>query len=215
MAVVAFLRPEHSPPLGEIAIGPTESEIRLRIYGSFLSRFFLAALLFHAIQAAAIEVSLFAHFRWGIVAGEVNGEMIFNIWSPLDFVSDDQTSSLFHPKFYPLSTCLLASPILIFQQLPFALFLWFLSRLFGLYAQGKIFGNQDAFIMRKISYSLVAMGLLPLPLFPLAHWLGIYSHGFVLNMSMLSCVFLGLVLLAIAHVLEIGSLMRREQEGIL
>jgi Protein of unknown function (DUF2975) len=215
MAVVSFVRPDHPCPAVPAARVPDEAEIRLKIYGRLLSRCFLVLFALFVFQVAGCVLSLFLHFRSGIVVGELDGTLSFYSWSPLDYVSLSLEGDRFQPHDFPFHVCLLVAPLLIVVASPIALFLWFLFRLFGLYSEGQIFKAQNTLVMRRLGHAMMAWGYMPILCMPVFHWIGVARPTFAVTKEMLMSVFLGLVLLAISHVMEIGWRIQKEQEEII
>jgi hypothetical protein len=216
MTVVSFARPNTPPP--RIAAPrdkiPDEAKIRLRIYGRLLSRCFLLVFALFIVQVAGCILSLFLHFRSGIVVGNVDGNLSFYSWSPLDYVSLALGNSSFHPEDFPTFTCFLVTPVLLVAASPIALVLWYLFRLFDLYAKGQIFKAKNTLIMQRLGHCMMACGYMPILCLPIFHWIGVIRPAFVITKEMLMSIFLGLVLLAISRVMEIGWRIQKENEEI-
>ena len=216
MAVVAFVRPEAGAGAGPVApsrrAGSGGAEGRLRLYGRGMRLCFLLVLALWASLLAGCLLSLFLRFESGIVVGEVDGSIAFRFWPPVDYFSPQHALS---PHFvrhaYPLPARAVYAIVLIVASAPFCGALASLARLFGLYVSP---GRNPA-ALRRPGHCVRATGWAPVLLGPVAHAAGVLKPVTGVTDGMIACVLLGLVLLAISHVMEIGRRIRQEQEEIL
>jgi len=177
---------------------------------------FLFVLALWVILQVGCVLSLFLHFRSGIVVGTIDGSLAFKFWPLIDYFAPTHAlSHEFSPHVFPLHVSIACSAILIMASVPFCAALLYLAQLFNLYLHGEVFSQRNAIVMRRIGHSIMATGYSPLLLGPLAHTIGVLKPITGLTDAMIAFVFLGLVLLAISHVMEIGQRMQQDQEEIL
>lgn len=220
MNVVAFVRPEPDrdvAPAGapgrEVA---SEAEARLRLYGLAMKFCFMVVLASWVALQIGCVLSLFLHFRSGIVVGTIDGSIAFRFWAPIDYLAPAHALAReFSPKVFPVSVSIAFTMILAVASVPFCASLSYLAQLFALYSRGKAFTRRNATVMRRLGHSIMATGYSPFLLGPIAHMIGVLRPVTGLTDKMIAFVFLGLILLAISHATEIGQRMQQDQEAIL
>ena len=221
MPVLAFVRPEPSPftetTMAVPAATPTgQAENRLRFYGRVMQLCFVVVLAAWLICQTGCLLSLFLQFHSGIVAGTIDGTLAFKFWPLLDtFSRNHAVSGAFIPHAFPRTTAIGYTIILVTASVPFCASLLLLSRLFHFYAQGEVFTQRNATIMRRIGHCIMATGYSPLLLGPAAHAIGVLKPVTGMTQAMIAFILLGLLLLAMSHVMEIGQRMHQDQEGFL
>ncbi len=220
MAVVAFVRPQASLVAEAVGVAGCaefgEAENRLRLYGRAMRLCFIFVLAAWLILQTGCLLSLFLHFQFGIVAGTVDGTIAFKFWPLIDdFNPDHGVSNAFSPHIFPLSVEIFYAIILMIASVPFCASLLYLAKLFSLYSRGEVFTPHNATVMRRIGHSIMATGYSPLLLGPFAHWIGVLRPVTGMTGGMITFVFLGIVLLAISHVMDIGQRIKQDQEDIL
>lgn len=219
MTVIAFVRtgPDHAMPAD--ATGRAEearAELRLRRYGVMMKFCFIAVLAFWVALQVGCVLSLFLHFRSGIVVGTVDGTVAFRFWAPLDYLACAHAFSReFAPTLLPPEVAVGFTMILIVASVPFCASLAYLAQLFGAYSKGEVFTRTTASVMRRIGHSVMATGYSPLLLGPIAHMIGVLKPVTGVTDAMIAFVFMGLVLLAISHVMAIGQRLQQDQEDII
>ncbi len=220
MTVVAFAPPK--PSLAAEPVGVSEyaacgaAESRLRLYGLAMRFCFMLVLGTWAILQIGCLLSLFLHFQSGIVAGTINGTLAFKFWPPIDYFSPSHASaSAFVPHAFPTAVAIGYSLILFVASVPFCAALFYLAELFGRYSHGEVFTQRNATVMRRMAHSILATGYSPLLLGPLAHAIGVLRPITGITDAMIAFMLLGLILLAISHVMEIGKRLQQDQEAFL
>lgn len=220
MAVVAFVRPEPSrtsdleglPGCSELG----EAESRLRLYGCAMKFCFVFVLVSWVILEIACLLSLFLHFRSGIVVGTINGSLAFKAWPPIDYFSPNHPlSDAFVQHIFPTGVEVAFSCLFVVASIPFCTSLFDLVQLFNFYSQGKVFTQGTVVVMRRIGHCIMATGYSPLLLGPIAHAIGVLRPISGITDGMIAFFILRLILLAISHVIEIGQRMRQDLEEIL
>jgi hypothetical protein len=177
--------------------------------------FILILALWVMLQIGCL-MSLFLHFRSGIVTGTIDGTLAFKFWRPVDYFSPNHAlSGAFVPHVFPLGVEIGYSVILIVASVPFCASLFYLAELFDLYSRGEVFTRHIATMMRRIGHAIMATGYSPLLLGPVAHAIGVLKPISGITDGMIAFVVVGLSLLAISHVMEIGRRLRQDQEDIL
>ena len=218
MAVVAFVRPDPGPvPAPAYGVGADgAAESRLRVYGRAMRLCFLVVLaLWGSLQIGCL-LSLFLHFQAGIVAGIRDGTVAFKFWPMIEYFSPHyELKDGFSPHVFPLGVAIGYSLIMVIASVPFCASLLYLAKLFDLYSRREIFTQRTTSVMRRIGHSILATGYSPLLLGPFAHAIGVLKPVSGITEGMIAFVFVGLILLAISHVMEIGQRMRQDQEEIL
>ena len=218
MAVIAFVRPELAAAPADV-VGCADlagAKDRLRLYGRAMRLCFVIVLALWVILQIGSLLSLFLHFRSGIVAGTVDGTLAFRFWPPIDYFSPNHAlSRTFVPHVFPLSVAVGYAVILVIASVPFCAFLLFLARLFSLYSRGEVFTKRNTAFMKYVGHSCMATGYSPLLLGPAAHAIGVLKPVTGINDAMIALIFLGLILLAISHVMRMGQRLQQDQEGIL
>jgi uncharacterized membrane protein len=214
MAVVAFVRPEPATIAAPAQICPAESQLLL--YGRALSACFTTLLAVSLAVQTGCLLSLFLHFRAGIVAGTINGTVAFKFWPALDYFSPTHAlSSAFVPHIFPACVAIAYAMILLIASVPFCAALWYLARLFALYAHGEIFTPRTEAVMRRVGHAVLATGYSPFLLGPAAHAIGVLKPVTGVTNAMIACMLLGLILLAMSHVMAIGQRLQQDQESFL
>jgi uncharacterized membrane protein len=214
MAVIAFVRPE--PALMAAPAQSCPAQSKLRLYGRTLSACFLALLALWLAEQIGCLLSLFLHFHAGIVAGTINGTLAFKFWPALDdFSPTHALSNAFVPHIFPAPVAIAYALILLVASVPFCAALWYLARLFTFYAHGEIFTPRTEAVMRRIGHAVLATGYSPFLLGPFAHAIGVLKPVTGVTSAMIACVILGLILLAMSHVMAIGQRLQQDQEGFL
>ena len=220
MAVVAFVMSEPGRAAAPAGVRGCpefrEAESRLRVYGRAMRFCFIFVFSAWVILQIGCIFSLFLHFRSGIVVGTVDGTVAFKFWPLIDYFSPGHASSnAFIPHVFPPNVALCYAIILMVAAVPFCGSLLFLAKLFGLYSHGEVFTQRNTTVMRRIGHSMMATGYSPPLLGPLAHAIGVLKPVTGITDTMIAFVFLGLILLAISHVMEIGHRLRQDQEDII
>lgn len=219
MTVIAFVGSEPrlvaAPASGDSA-GAATAEARLRLYGRVVSVCFIVVLASWVAAQIGCLLSLFLHFRSGIVVGTIDGTIAFDVAPAIDILDPLRTASHgFSPKVFPTGVSIAFAVILIVASAPFCASLAFLARLFALYARGEVFTGRNARIVRRLGHCVLATGYSPLLLGPIAHLIGVLRPVTGVSRAMIACVLLGLVLLAISHVMTMGERLQQDQEAIL
>ncbi|MFS3133840.1 DUF2975 domain-containing protein [Gluconacetobacter sacchari] len=216
MVVVAFVRPD--PPISPQECPPprpTLTERRLRIYGRVLSMVAALAFSLNLVVDCGSAATLFFHFRHFIISGYYRGSTAVYCWSPLDMFDWEITGADFVPHDFPVGVALKLMPTLLIMSAVQLSFFWSLYQLFRLYAEGTVFGPRNTAAMRRMGAVLVAYGIAPMLLAPLEFAMNLVSRAIFLNGEILGYVFLGLVMMAIAHVMDIGRRIQQEQSEII
>ena len=216
MAVVAFVgsKPEVLGAPDGSADGKADG--RLRLYGRLMRLCFILILAAWVALQTGCLLSLFLHFRSGVVVGTIDGSLAFKFWPVVDYLVPTHASArAFSPKAYPLDVSVAFSSILIVASVPFCASLAFLAQLFTFYSRGEVFTRRNVIVMRRIGHSLAATGYSPFLLGPLAHMLGVLKPITGVTDGMIAFFFVGLILLAISHVMAIGQRLQQDQEDIL
>ncbi len=220
MAVVAFVTPE--PDNTARATKPAawtdagKAYGWLRIYGRTMKLCFIVVLASWLILQVGCLLSLFLHFRSGIVVGTIDGSLAFRFWPPIEYFAPTQAlAHEFSPRAYPKAASLLYAAILIIASVPFCTSLALLSQLFTYYARGEVFTQRNTIVMRRIAHSLMATGYSPFFLGPVAHMIGVLKPVTGVTDAMIGFFFVGLILLAISYVMTIGQRLQQDQEEIL
>ena len=220
MTVVEFVRSETSlvdapagfPQCADVC----EAANRLRIYGRAMRLCFIFILAVWGILQIGCLLSLLLHFRSGIVAGTIDGTVAFKFWPVIDYFSPNHAlSNAFLPHVFSLRVVIGYAVVLTIASAPFCASLLLLAKLFDLYSHGVVFTQQNARVMRRIGHSIMATGYSPLLLGPVAHAIGVLKPVSGITDAMIAFIVLGLILLAISDVMEVGQRMRQEQEDIL
>ena len=217
MTVVAFARPEPAI-VGEPAgpDNPDNADSKLRFYGRTMKFCFISVLASWVILQVGCLLSLFLHFRSGIVVGTIDGSLAFKFWPPIEyFVPTHALAHEFSPKSYPRAISIAFSAILIVASVPFCAALALLAQLFTSYSRGEVFTRRNAIVMRRIGHLLMATGYSPFLLGPVAHLLGVLKPLTGVTDGMIAFCFAGLILLAVSHVMTIGQRLQQDQEDIL
>ena len=220
MAIVAFVRPTPDIVTQQTGPGgrpePSNAYGRLRLYGRTMSFCFILVLASWIALQIGCLLSLFLHFRSGIVVGTIDGSLAFKFWPPIDyFASTHALAHEFSPKAYPQAVSVVFSAILIVASAPFCASLAFLTQLFAFYAKGEVFTERTVIVMRRIGHSIMATGYSPLLLGPAAHLIGVLKPVTGLTNAMIAFFLVGLILLATSHVMTIGQRLQQDQEEIL
>ena len=217
MAVVAFVRSEPEGVRASAGLaGVGKADRKLRLYGRTMKFCFIFVLAAWVALQIGCLLSLFLHFRSGIVVGMIDGSLAFKFWPPIDYLAPTHAlAHEFSPKVYPLAVSIAFSAILIVASVPFCAALGFLAQLFAFYSRGEVFTGRNAIVMRRIGHSLTATGYSPFLLGPLAHVLGVLKPITGVTDGMIAFFFVGLILLAISHVMTIGQRLQQDQEDIL
>ncbi len=219
MAVVAFVRPQPdivAKPAGPVGWSePGMAYGRLRLYGRAMKFCFIAVLASWVVLQVGCVLSLFLHFP-GIVAGTIDGSIAFKFWPPVEYFAP--THALAHefaPKVYPPAVSIVFAAILIVASVPFCAALGYLAQLFTFYSRGEVFTERNTIVMRRIGHSIMATGYSPLLLGPIAHLIGVLKPVTGVTDAMIAFFLVGLILLAISHVMTIGQRLQQDQEEIL
>ena len=220
MAVVAFVRPKPditAEPTGPAGWAkPGKAYGRLRLYGCTMKFCFIVVLASWVILQLGCLLSLFLHFRSGIVVGTIDGSIAFEFWPPIEYFAPTHAlAHEFSPKAYPRAVSIVFSAILIVASVPFCASLAYLAQLFTFYSRGEVFTERNTIVMRRIGHSMMATGYSPLLLGPFAHMIGVLKPVTGVTNGMIAFVFVGLILLAISHVMTIGQRLQQDQEDIL
>ena len=217
MAVVAFVRPEPEDVVASTGLACAgKAELKLRRYGRTMKFCFIFVLAVWVTLQIGCLLSLFLHFRSGIVVGTIDGSLAFKFWPPIDYLAPTHAlANEFSPRVYPLAVSIAFSAILIVASVPFCAALGFLAQLFAFYSRGEVFTGRNAIVMRRVGHSLTATGYSPFLLGPLAHMLGVLKPITGVTDGMIAFFFVGLILLAISHVMTIGQRLQQDQEDIL
>lgn len=220
MSVVAFVKPElRSPPEPRGAPGvahPGSAASRLRVYACGIRLCLKSVLALWGTLQIACLLSLFLHFRAGIVAGTVDGTLAFRYLPPLGYLAPNMSASAaFIPHAFPQWVALAYAAIAVIASAPFCAALHYLAELFELYAQGLVFTKRNTALVRRVGHLVMATGYLPLALGPFAHSIGILKPVTGVSVAMIGFIVAGLAVLAVSNVAEIGDQMRQDQEGIL
>jgi hypothetical protein len=220
MAVIAFVRPPPGLVLEPASVtGPAnigEAEKKLGLYGRAMRLCFISVLAGWVTLQAGCLLSLFLHFRSGIVAGTINGTIAFKFWPLIDYFSPTHAlSNAFLPHLFPTSVSIIYAAILIVASAPFCASLIYLAKLFDLYSRGEVFSQRNVILMGRIGHLIMATGYSPLVLGPIAHAIGVLRPISGLTNGMIACMVVGLILLAVSHVMEIGQHLQQDQEDIL
>lgn len=220
MAVVAFVRPEPEfidvPDSVPARVHVSEAEHRLRLYGRAMQLFFAIVFVGWMILQTGCLVSLFLHFRSGIVVGTIDGTLAFKFWPLLEYFSPNHAlSNAFIPHAFPLLVSIGYAVIFVIASAPFCASLLYLMELFSLYSKGEVFAQRNTTVMRRIGHSIMATGYAPLLLGPFAHDIGVLKPITGVTDGMIALIFVGLILLTISHVMDIGERLRQDQEDIL
>ncbi len=220
MPVVPFARsePDFIAPSASLSI-PSRfgtAENKLRAYGRAMRLFFGFVFAGWMILQIGCLLSLFLHFRSGIVVGEIDGTLAFKFWPLLNYFSPNHAlSNVFMPYDFPLLVSVSYAVIFVIASAPFCASLLYLMELFSLYSHGEVFARRNTTLMRRIGHSVMATGYAPFLLGPVAHEIGVLKPITGVTDGMIAFVFLGLILLAISHVMDIGERLRQDQEEIL
>ena len=174
MAVVAFVRPEPEPPSTALGPGgraePDEVDGKLRFYGRSMKFCFIFILTSWVSLQVGCLLSLFLHFRSGIVVGTIDGSLAFKFWQPIDYFAPTHALAReFILKAFPEDVSAAYSLILTAAAVPFCASLALLAQLFSLYSRGEVFTRRTATVMRRIGHSIMATGYSPFLLGPVAH----------------------------------------------
>ena len=220
MAIVAFVRLTPSVAVESVGVPGCldfgEAESRLRLYGRAMRLCFVLVLTAWVVLQIGCLLSLFLHFRSGVVVGTINGTIAFKFWPLIDYFSPNHAlSNAFSPHVFPLDVSVSYAIILMIASAPFCASLLYLAKLFDLYSHGEVFTQRNATVMRRIGHSIMATGYSPLLLGPAAHAIGVLKPVSGMTDGMIAFCFVGLILLAISHVMEIGQRLRQDQEEIL
>lgn len=219
MAIVAFVRSHPDlaavPPTTE-GVGRSRAEAKLRLYGLAMRSCFIVVLASWVTLQIGCMLSLFLHFRSGIVVGTIDGSIAFRFWAPIDYLAPTHAlAHEFSPAVFPTPVAVAFSMILVVASAPFCASLSYLAQLFAFYSRGEVFTDRNTSVMRRIGHSIMATGYSPLLLGPVAHMIGVLKPVTGVTDGMIAFVFLGLILLAISHVMAIGQRLQQEQEAIL
>ena len=220
MAVVTLVRPapdSFAKPTGAAGWAePGEAYGRLRLYGRTMKVCFSIVLAAWITLQAGCLLSLFLHFRSGIVVGTIDGTIAFRFWPPIEyFVPTHTQAHEFVPTIYPFAVSTVFSMILLVASVPFCCSLAFLGQLSTCYSRGEVFSQRNTIVMRRIAHSVMATGYSPLLLGPFAHMIGVLKPVTGVTNGMIAFCLVGLVLLAISHVMTIGQRLQQDQEEIL
>ena len=219
MGVVAF-RPSPATiavparPAGWIEPGSADG--RLRLYATTVKLCLTGILASWISLQIGCVLSLLLHFHSGIIVGSIDGTIAFKFWAPIDYlVPTHALAHEFSPKAYPSGVSIAFSFILIVASIPFCASLGLLTRLFTFYSRGEVFTQRNAIIMRRVGHSLMATGYSPFLLGPAAHAIGVLKPITGVTEGMIAFFFMGMILLAISHVMTIGRRLQQDQEEIL
>ena len=216
MVVLAFVRREPdtiAQPTGPAGWAePREAYRRLRLYGRTMKFCFIVMLALWITLQVGCLLSLFLHFSSGIVAGTIDGSLAFRFCPPIDYFAPTHE---FSPKVYPQAVSIAYSTILVAASVPFCASLAFLSQLFTSYARGEVFSQRNTIVMSRVGHSIMATGYSPLFLGPVAHMIGVLRPVTGVTNGMIAFFLVGLILLAISHVMTIGQRLQQDQEDIL
>ncbi len=220
MAVVVLVRPKPdilaTPTAAAGSAGLGTAYDRLRLYGRTMTFCFIAVLVAWMTVQVGCLLSLFLHFRSGIVVGEIDGSIAFRFWPLVDYFAPAHAlAHEFVPKIYSPAVATGFSAILILASVPFCCSLAFLAQLFTFYSRGEVFERRNTIVMRRIGHSIMATGYSPLLLGPFAHMIGVLRPVTGVTDGMIAFCLVGLVLLAISHVMTIGQRLQQDQEEIL
>ena len=220
MTVVTFVRPEPELLVEPVArppvVGAGTARSRLRFYGGAMSFGFLVVLVAWVATQIGCLLSMFLHFRSGIVTGTIDGTLAFRFSQPLGYLDLVHARSQgFSPATFSSSVAAAYTAILVTAAVPFCSALVLLSRLFRFYSRGEVFTDRNTIIMRRIGHSVMATGYLPLLLGPAAHAIGVLKPVTGVTGGMIAFLFMGLILLAISDVMTIGQGLQQDQEEIL
>lgn len=220
MPVVPFVRskPDFIAPSASLSIASRfgTAENKLRAYGRAMRLFFGFVFAGWMILQIGCLLSLFLHFRSGIVVGEIDGTLAFKFWPLLNYFSPNHAlSNVFMPYDFPLLVSVSYAVIFVIASAPFCASLLYLMELFSLYSNGEVFERRNTTVMRLIGHSVMATGYAPFLLGPVAHEIGVLKPITGVTDGMIAFVFVGLILLAISHVMDIGERLRQDQEDIL
>ncbi len=220
MTVVTFVRPEPEFLVEPVARPPVveagSARSRLRFYGSAMRFSFLAVLAAWVATQIGCLLSMFLHFRSGIVTGTIDGTLAFRFSQPLAYLDLVHARAQgFSPTTFSGSVAAAYSAILVTASVPFCSALVLLSRLFRFYSRGEVFTDRNTIIMRRIGHSVMATGYLPFLLGPAAHAIGVLKPVTGVSGGMIAFLFVGLILLAISDVMTIGQGLQQDQEEIL
>ncbi|WP_342629876.1 DUF2975 domain-containing protein [Nguyenibacter vanlangensis] len=213
MTVVAFVRP--TPVEAAVRDAPeTREESRLRLYGKTLSALFMVLLISCSTLVLVGFTALLCRTRIFVSAGTLGGQMGFafsSTFDPLAWSSEIQRG--FVPVSHlPVWVSTLAAVLLIIRFLPGLMILWYLHRLFSLYAQGSIFTNSHTLQMQRIAYAVLLYSVIRFITHPAMYAIGLAPDIIKYDIQQLDASVLGLILLAVAHVMAIGSRIQQEQE---
>ncbi len=121
----------------------------------------------------------------------------------------------FIPHVFPAGVAIGYTIMLLVASIPFCASLLYLAKLFSLYSHRDLFTAQNAKVMRRIAHSIMATGYSPLLLGPVAHAIGVLRPVSGMTAAMIAFFLLGLILLAISDVMEVGRYMQQDQDEIL
>lgn len=206
MTVVAFIRP--TPTGVEAAVrdaSETREESRLRLYGKTLSALFIVLLIACSTLVAVGFLALLCRSKIFIAAGTFDGQMGFSVFSEIQ-------RGFVPVSHLPVWVSTLAAVLLIVRFLPGLMILWYLHRLFSLYANGWIFSNRHTLQIQRISYVVLMYSVIRFITHPAMYAIGLAPDIIKYDIQQLDASVLGLILLAVAHVMAIGNRIQQEQE---
>lgn len=209
MTVVPFTRPDEDEPL--LAPPPREAERRLYGYAKLLRAVFFAMLAISSTLVATGAMALLLRNSAYVVAGTVGQRLSF--LAVIGTPTTEMTGQHFVPAYkLPILTTTVGAPIFLLRFLPGLLILLFLYKLFNLYARGEVFTFATTSEIRNISYSVLAYSCISLITHPIMYLLGLFPELISYDMQQIDAFFLGIILLAVTYVMQIGNRIQEEQK---
>lgn len=184
----------------EAAPSPRYRTIR-RVSRALSVVFLLLLALTILMNVALFAVGMF--FPDHMYFGPKGGEIVLD-------QSDPASAGMTALSTQPIITRLAGVVDLVIATLPVALILWHLRALFRLYAGGTVFARENAMHLKRIGLWLIAF----MPLKYIANLIFVSAGGLDkawFNASEVYALILGLIVLVIAQVMEVGHEIEQER----
>ncbi|MET3436052.1 hypothetical protein [Sphingomonas sp. 1185] len=182
----------------------------LLLHSRRLSRFFLILFVFFAAYMIVCVGTML--LRQGWIAGIKDGSFAFRIWLPIPPYDDPEPVGFRPVSELTVWQSSLMGALLLLRRLPGLLILWYLHRLFDLYARGRIFSIENTDQIRRMGIVLIGYALVPVITRGGLYLAGLSPITFQLPGGQINAFILGLIIITIARVMSFGHAIEQDRE---
>lgn len=192
------------------AINEPAPDRLLLLHSRRLSRLFLVLFVVFALVVIGGVGTMV--LRQGEIAGIQDGTFAFRISLPIPPL-DEQAPTGFRPvSGLSVVQSSLMGLLLALRWLPGLLILWYLHRLFDLYARGRVFSFENAAQIRRMAIVFLGYALVPFITRGGLYLAHLSPIALKLESRQIDAFILGFVLITIARVMSFGHAIERDRE---